>query len=767
MHWIDWCIMVIPLVIIVAMAIYSGKYVRGVTDFLAAGRVAGRYVISVGNVASGLSVVTLVAMVEARYQTGSSVYFWNKLTAPLTVILALTGYCVYRWRETKALSFGQFLEMRYNRKFRIFASTLRTISEMLTNAICPAIAVNFFIYFLGLPHTITIFAWTIPTYSVILIVLMVIALVCIWPGGSVSLIITDTFQGLLSYPVFMIIVAYVLLHISWGNEIAPTMLDRIPGESFLNPYDISKLRDFNLFAVIVVMFGHILNRASWYGSDSNNYARTPHEQKMAGILASWRSGFSQVMLVVIAMMVITIMNHQNFSSKAKEIRDTLVTRVAEDVIEDSEIRATVVAAGTAIPEQKHVIGVDEPLSKAKNLETPIYQAVHKVVGSDGNGNLAFQRFRTMFQQLMVSITLRQNFPVGLLGVFGLLMIILAISTDDSHIFNASTTILQDVIMPLRKHPFSLKQHLLWLRLCSLGVAIFFVIFSMFFTQIDYIRMFITAMTAIWMGGAGPVMIGGLYSSFGNTTGAFASVFAGSGIAISGILMQNNWAHRIYPFLLEHGWVDSVGHFLESVSSPFEPYVVWRMTPEKFPINSYEIYFIGMICGILAYVIGSLVTYRKPYNLDRLLHRGIYSVDGVKKLKSAWTLGNFFHKLIGITPEYTKGDRIIAWSVFVYSFIYQLVIAFILVVVWNLVSPWPVEWWKHYFLITTLVVPSLAGCFTTVWFCWGGIRDMFQMFRDLKTRIDNPLDDGWVDGQVAIVDREAVDKAEMQEKQRQK
>ena len=49
MHWIDWCIMIIPLIIILGAAIYSGKYVRGVVDFLAAGRVAGRYVISVGD----------------------------------------------------------------------------------------------------------------------------------------------------------------------------------------------------------------------------------------------------------------------------------------------------------------------------------------------------------------------------------------------------------------------------------------------------------------------------------------------------------------------------------------------------------------------------------------------------------------------------------------------------------------------------------------------------------------------------------------------
>ena len=163
-----------------------------------------------------------------------------------------------------------------------------------------------------------------------------------------------------------------------------------------------------------------------------------------------------------------------------------------------------------------------------------------MVGRDGDGNLTFQRFRTIYQQMMMSITLRQSFPVGLLGLFGLLMIMLVLSTDDSRIFNASSTILQDVIMPFRKTPLTPKQHLLWLRLCSLGVALFFVTFSMLFVQLDYINMFVTIMCSIWLGGAGPVMIGGLYSRSGSTLGAWVAMILGSGLALGSIALQQCW-----------------------------------------------------------------------------------------------------------------------------------------------------------------------------------------------------------------------------------
>ena len=64
MSWIDWLIVILPIVFVVWIAFFSKRYVKGVVDYLAAGRVAGRYVISVGDLMAGLSVITLVANAE-------------------------------------------------------------------------------------------------------------------------------------------------------------------------------------------------------------------------------------------------------------------------------------------------------------------------------------------------------------------------------------------------------------------------------------------------------------------------------------------------------------------------------------------------------------------------------------------------------------------------------------------------------------------------------------------------------------------------------
>jgi solute:Na+ symporter, SSS family len=764
MHWIDWLIVVVPVALILWLSIYSKKYVRGVVDFLAAGRVAGRYVLSAGDMTSGLGIITLVALVESKYQVGYALTFWEYLTVPVGIIMSLTGYCTYRFRETRSLSIGQFLEMRYSRSFRIVAASLRTLSEMLTNAIGPAIAANFFIYFLGLPHKIMIMGMAMPTFALLVGFVLCMCMVVIWPGGRISLLITDAFQGLISYPIFVIIAGYIFLHFGWNDVISPVMMDRVPGENFINPFDIEKLRDFNIFALFVTIFGGILNRASWIGNDTSNCGRTPHEQKMSGILGTWRSLYANLMLLLVAVMIIALMTHQKFANQAHDIRHQLTQKVAEEAVADPQMRERLDASIALIPVQRHEIGVDAPLSRQDNIDTPYMMAARETLGSTPEGNLQFQKFRTLYHQMMLPVALRNLLPVGLMGLFCLLMVMLMLSTDDSRVFNASSTIVQDVIMPLRKQGFTPAQHLRCLRLCSAAVCVFFFVVSLFFVQLDYINMFTTIMTGMWLGGAGPIMIFGLYSRFGTTTGAFCSLIFGSGLSIAGLFVQRSWAATIYPWLHTNGWDAPFGRFLETVSSPFHPYVVWQMDAVKFPINSYELYFMSMICGIVAYVVGSWLTRKEDYNLDRLLHRGVYDVTGEKKRAPfVWSIGNVAKKLVGITPEYTRGDKIIAWSVVGYAIVYKFGLCFVGVLIWNLISPWPSQWWSTYFFITTLCVTGFIGIVSTFWFLIGGVIDMKRLFKDLKARVDNPLDNGQVVGHVSLADKAAFE-ARTHEKQ---
>ena len=752
MSLLDWLIVVIPMCILLGVAFYSRKYARDVVDYLAAGRIAGRYVLAVGDMAGGLSVITLVAGCEICYQTGFSVGFWNAVLTPVWLFIALTGYCVYRWRETRCLSIGQFLELRYGSKFfRIFCAALRTIAELVTNAIGPAIATNFFIYYLGLPHRIMICGVSLPCYGIIVTLCLCLAVLFIWPSGRISLLITDCFQGLVSYPIFVIIVGYILLHFSWWDDIAPVMWNRVPGQSFMNPYDVSQFRDFNLFALVVTLCAGILNKASWFGNDTNGSARTAHEQKMAGVLGTWRNGFCWLMVTLITAIVIVFMTSRHYVRKDAErnrfktanveVRTELSRKVLSEIVNDPAKEASIMRKIDAVPGSLPPGHYTKKLSQQQNLDTPYFDIVRKELGDTPEGRHQFQKFRSVYQQMMMPSVVRRLFPVGLLGLFCLLMVMLLISTDDSRIFNASATLTQDIVLPLFKTQISPKLHLTLLRGMTVLVAFLFLVVSLFFSQLDYIRMFTTIMCSLWLGGAGPIMIFGLYSRFGNLTGAWCAIAFGSGTSLLGLIFQRNWAQTIYPFIEAQGWVSGLDTFLRTVSGPFEPWIRWAMDPVKFPINSYEIYFISMILSVGGYIVGSYLTY-KPYDLDKLLHRGKYSDKPIPQ-PMPWTLRNIFAKLIGITPECTLGDKIIIYSVFGYSLVYGFGILFIGIVIWNLIAPWPENWWTVKFFITTLLIPGIVAMISTVWFMWGGIRDMKQLFVDLENRKADAGDNGQV------------------------
>ena len=96
----------------------------------------------------------------------------------------------------------------------------------------------------------------------------------------------------------------------------------------------------------------------------------------------------------------------------------------------------------------------------------------------------------------------------------------------------------------------------------------------------------------------------------------------------------------------------------------------------------------------------------------------------------------------------QGDLVVGVP---FTFVYQIGLCFVGVLVWNLISPWPITWWSHYFFINSLCVAGVIGIVSTVWFLIGGIINVRRLFKDLKARVDNPLDDGRVKGHVSLMD----------------
>lgn len=772
MSWIDWVIMIIPICMIMGLAFYTPRFIRGVSDFLSCGRLCGRYVLSLGDVASALSIIGLVAFIEQAYKTGFALGFWGGIMIPLSVVLSMTGFCVYRFRETRAMSMGQFMEIRYgSRAMRFFAAALRSLAEMLANMIMPAIAARFFIQMLNLPTHI----WGIPTYDILIVLFLVMAITIICMGGTLALVITNTLQGTLLYPLLLCFIIFLVCKFSWSREIIPVMMDRLPGESNLNPYDIGKLRDFNIFStVFVAVYAAVINRPTWMGAGADTAAKSAHEAKMANLIGSWRFSIISVFYVVIACCLITFLNHKRFASEASQVRKTLVNRLAATVSSDKATQDVIVNSVKDLPPQIHEIGVDTPLGQNENLDSEFLDNVHQalkndararvtkgmsgdeqaledtrrqVIDAEGKANDLFQQCRTLYNQLTLSVTMRALLPTGLFGAFCLLLFLAMLSTDDTRIYSATLTISQDCILPFFPNGLSPKKHILMIRLVAIGVGVFFALGSHFMAQLDYINLFVSLAVAMWGTGAGPVMTLGLYWKKGTRQAAWTGLLTGMFLSIGYILIQRNWADVVYPFLAKNNLVELCDTMLSFLDAPWGSLVEWKMNELKCPVNSYEFSFFAGIFVMLLYIVVSLLTCKEDFNMDKMLHRGKYMDpnEPPKNLDIDWSPRNILRNIIGITPEYSKFDRFIAYGIFVHIFIFAFVLCFVCVLIWNCFAPWKIQYWSTYFLVNTLVVPAIIAVICFFWLGYCGVKELFQLFRDLMARKNvNEHDDGRVE-----------------------
>lgn len=132
-------------------------------------------------------------------------------------------------------------------------------------------------------------------------------------------------------------------------------------------------------------------------------------------------------------------------------------------------------------------------------------------------------------------------------------------------------------------------------------------------------------------------------------------------------------------------------------------------------------------------------------MDRMLHRGKYAIE--TRPGAEVRRGFSWSGLLGFDHEFTLGDKILSGSVFVWSMLWFTV--FVVATIWCMFRPWSLETWGHYWYYYTILLPLVIGAITTVWFTWGGIRDLRRLFVSLRTVRRNERDDGTVVGHVNL------------------
>ncbi len=652
---IDYLILIVPTVIVLIVAWRTRRHMQGVSDFMSGGRVAGRYLVAVSDSMAIVGLITVLALFEQVYASGFALRFWTTISIPVVMLVTMTGFVVYRFRETRAFTLAQFFEARYSRRFRIFAGVLGAASGIINYGLFPAVGAQFFVSYCDLPAYFSLAGVHVLTLAALMFAFLTAAVAIILTGGQLTILVTDFLQGMFTY-IACIVLAVVVLYMFRWDQITSALSQGSQGHSLLDPFDSFALKDFNIVFVLIGAFASVYGVMAWQGTQGFNCAAaSAHEAKMGKMLGTWRMVAITLMLTVLAVAAYTFLNHPDFAAASVPVHERLAA-----------------IANPAIRTQQSV-----PLALAHFL------------------------------------------PAGASGAFMAVMAFLMISTDTAYLHSWGTIIIQDIVLPMRQRPFTPRQQLLLLRLSVTGVAVFAFCFSLFFTQATYILMFMAMTGAIYLGGAGACIIGGLYWRRGTAAGAWGAMIVGSSIAALGIVLTHGWGH-IGPWLL--------------ASFPNNRFLIENQA--RFPINGQVMFFIAMMGGIVTYVVLSLLTCRKPFDLDRMLNRAERTGPSVRP-----SVMNGLRRLLGIGPEFTVSDKVIAMAVFGWSMF--LFIVWLVVTLWNLVTPWPLESWGTYCLWMGVIVPLIVGVITTAAFGIGGTRDLIVMFRRLREMTRDERDDGRV------------------------
>ena len=446
MHLIDWLILLVFISSISYMAWRTKRYARSVADFLAANRCAGRYIIAVGDGMAGFGPITMVAYFQMFYEGGFTPLWWQSILMPMSVFMAITGWVIFRFRQTRAMTLAQFFEMRYSRRFRVVSGILAFLSGIINFGIFPAVSMRFIMYFCGLPVSFGLFGIECSTYAVGMALLLALAIWFTFVGGQISVMVTDFLQGAFCNIAFIIVLVFLFYRFDWSTII--TTISQAPaGKSMVHPFKIGGLENYDTFYFLIGLFSMWYGAFAWQGQAGyNSAARDAHEARMSKILGYLRMLIPTLFLVMLPLCVYTVMHNPLFTGEAQTIQGAL------NGIADEQIRS----------------------------------------------------------QMTVPIALSNIFPVGIMGLFITVVMAAFVGTHDTYLHSWGSIFLQDIVLPLRGKPFTPRQHLRYLRLSILGVAVFIYVFSLIFNQRSDIFMFFSLSGAIFLGGAGAVIVGGLY-----------------------------------------------------------------------------------------------------------------------------------------------------------------------------------------------------------------------------------------------------------------
>lgn len=213
------------LVLIFLSGILVKKYIKGIDNFLVAGRSMGYHLGLLSLMCTEIGMITYVYYAELGFKAGLAALIIAFPPVIAYIFLGRTGFIIKPLLEMKISTIPEFFSRKYSKGVRLYIGIIMAIGGILNFGVFPGVEANFINIITGTPKDYLL---------VTMVVMLTLVLIYTVAGGMVSVIVTNYVQYILLSFGMIFITVYGIYIIGWGN-IVNSVTEQM-GEKGLNPF---------------------------------------------------------------------------------------------------------------------------------------------------------------------------------------------------------------------------------------------------------------------------------------------------------------------------------------------------------------------------------------------------------------------------------------------------------------------------------------------------------------------------------------------------
>ena len=227
---IDIIIISVYLILIFLSGTIVKKYIKGIDNFLVAGRSMGFHLGLLSLMCTEIGMITYVYYAELGFKAGLAALIVAFPPVIAYIFLGRTGFIIKPLLEMKISTIPEFFSRKFSKGVRLYIGIIMAVGGILNFGVFPGVEAKFINIISGIPQDYLLLT---------MVIMMTLVLIYTIAGGMVSVIVTNYFQYVLLSFGMVFITVYGIYKIGWGN-IVDTVNKEI-GSTGVNPFTPSIL----------------------------------------------------------------------------------------------------------------------------------------------------------------------------------------------------------------------------------------------------------------------------------------------------------------------------------------------------------------------------------------------------------------------------------------------------------------------------------------------------------------------------------------------